>query len=161
MWGKKVNANKEYGFGLTFGNNLGRESIVPVFLYNKNFSPKVGVELLLPKRAFLRYNFSSKTILYAGTEIDGARYYIPKLGIAPGVAESFELNYSEIRSGIKWKQEIFPVLWIQCGVGYRAPVGRNLLQPFQASNAVIQSDIKGGVYAQVRVAVTLPKNLLK
>jgi len=64
------------GAGLARTYRAGRLLHVPVLFWNKTFNDKWGMELLLPARGFVRYNFSTTSMLQAGFELEGNQFLV-------------------------------------------------------------------------------------
>jgi hypothetical protein len=85
---------------------------VPLILFTKTFRDRWGLEMLLPARAHLRDNFSSKSLLLGGFEIEGNSYQL-RAGKAdflpePGRKNRFlELRRAELKFRLIY--EPFPI----------------------------------------------------
>ncbi|HTE33896.1 MAG TPA: hypothetical protein VK666_26120, partial [Chryseolinea sp.] len=71
----KKSLNKEIGFGIMV-NKSNSFLVLPVFIYNYNFSAKNGIEVSLPHKIAWRHNFTSSDILYVKAEANTRSYFI-------------------------------------------------------------------------------------
>ncbi len=74
IYGWKTSEKNMIGAGLARTYRAGRLLHVPVLFWNKTFNDKWGMELLLPARGFVRYNFSTTSMLQAGFELEGNQF---------------------------------------------------------------------------------------
>jgi len=77
IYGWKTSDKNIIGTGLARTYRAGQQIYVPVLLWNRTFSDKWGMELLLPARGHLRRNFSTGSMLQLGYELEGNQYHIP------------------------------------------------------------------------------------
>ena len=134
LYGWKTNDYTNMAVGLTRTYGGGRLLHLPVFMFNKTFNNTWGLEMLLPARAALRRNFSSKSILKLGYELEGQSYHIQSGDIdvnsvfRGGDGNDWELRKSEIRPRISWDKSITDFIWfnVQAGavITYRMDVDR-------------------------------------
>lgn len=120
LYGWKKSDDQNIAIGITRTYRGGKLLHVPIFLWNKTFNNKWGMELLLPARGALRYNFSAKSSLNFGYELEGQSYLLQN---SPGSRDLFptndyELRKSEIRPRIELNKAItsFIRLNLQAGV---------------------------------------------
>jgi hypothetical protein len=71
IYGWKTSEKNMIGAGLARTYRAGQLMHLPVLFWNKTFNDKWGMELLLPARGFVRYNFSTTSMLQAGFELEG------------------------------------------------------------------------------------------
>jgi len=138
MYGVKKSELLEWGIGLTLNSDFRNRFIaLPVFLYNRNFNQKWGVELFLPAIAKVRYNVSPSTILLAGANFASRNY---RINVDRMIAENesavadYVLRHSEIQMGIELEQKIVPWIWFNARVGYQT----NFQTTFEAKNEFAQ-----------------------
>ncbi len=119
LYGWKKSDNQNIAIGVTRTYRGGRLLHIPIFLWNKTFNNKWGMELLLPARGGLRYNFSALSSINFGYELEGQSYLLQN---SPGndlfATNNYELRKSEIRGRIMLNQALssFIRLNIQAGV---------------------------------------------
>ncbi|MFK7934559.1 MAG: DUF6268 family outer membrane beta-barrel protein [Saprospiraceae bacterium] len=139
MYGVKKSELLEWGVGLTINSSFRNRFIaLPVFLYNRNFNQKWGIELFLPAIAKVRYNLSPKTILLAGINFSSRNYRINverPFDTTDFVMADYVLRHSEIQMGIELEQKIVPWIWVNARVGYQT----NFRTSFEAKNEFARS----------------------
>lgn len=124
LYGWKRNENTMLALGATQTWRGGERLYVPLLLYNKTFNDKWGLEILMPARAHVRRNFSTKSLLLAGYEIEGNSYRIfrnenqMELGNNRR-ADFLELRRSELKFRLAYEQQIVGFIWLSAQVGYR------------------------------------------
>ncbi len=111
IYGWKKSEKNLIGTGIARTYRAGRQMYVPVFLWNRTFSDKWGMELLLPARGHVRRNFSTSSMVQLGYELEGNQYHIPS-----GTAY---LQRGELKSRILWDQKIAGFIWLQVQAGMR------------------------------------------
>jgi hypothetical protein len=111
LYGWKKDDYKMSGIGIARTLRLGRALFVPVFLYNKTFNAKWGLEIFLPARAHVRYNFSNTNMLLAGFELEGQQYDIQNSGLV--------LQRGEIKPRLAYEKKLFGFIWLAAQAGYR------------------------------------------
>lgn len=114
IYGWKTSENNMIGTGIARTYRAGQLIHVPVIFWNKTFNEKWGMELLLPARAYLRYNFSTSNILQAGFELEGNQYWAN----IPGVENAY-IQRGEIKPRIMWDKKISGFLWLNLQAGLR------------------------------------------
>ena len=135
LYGWKLNDYTNVAVGLTRTYRGGRLLHIPVLMYNKTFNETWGLEMLLPARAAVRRNFSTKSFLMLGYELEGQSYHLQDDGaFAPPFGQriqndDWELRKSEIRARISWDKSITDFIWfnVQAGVAvnYRMAIDLN------------------------------------
>lgn len=120
LYGWKKSDNQNIAIGLTRTYRGGRLLHIPILLWNKTFNKKWGMELLLPARAGLRYNFSALSSLNFGYELEGQSYLLQNSPSASDLfpTNNYELRKSEIRARVMLNQALtsFIRLNVQAGV---------------------------------------------
>lgn len=158
LYGWKFNDNTNLAFGATRTYRGGRVLHIPVMLYNKTFNDKWGVELLLPARGSVRRNFSTKSLLMFGYELEGHSYFlegVPNNGLGFSTDE-LELRKSEIRTRISWDKSLSDFVWINLQAGLRVNYRFALDQDAGASEAIINNNIGMPLYFRVGFSLVSP-----
>ena len=111
---KRKSHNKEIGFGLLL--NKSRSLLVlPVFVYNYNFSPKQGLEISLPHKIAWRHNLSPTDIIYLKAEANLRTYFIRGVAI-----DDFELfRRIDADMGVTYNKQITKFMGAELFAGYR------------------------------------------
>ncbi len=122
LFGWKTNDYTNIAIGATRTYRGGRVLHIPVLLYNKTFNEQWGTEMLLPAYGFMRYNFSTKSLLKFGYELEGQSYFLqPQNGTEAffAGASDVELRKSEIRPRISWDVALSDFIWLNFQAGMR------------------------------------------
>lgn len=122
MFGWKKKPNKTIGVGVARTWRGGTAFYNPVLLWNQTFNKHWGMELLLPARGFVRYNFSQHSLLLLGYELEGSSYnmgfnYTDNNQVLYN--SNFELRRSELRPRITWEKSIYKFIWFSAQAGVR------------------------------------------
>ena len=158
LYGWKFNDNTNLAFGATRTYRGGRVLHIPVMLYNKTFNEKWGLELLLPARGAVRHNFSTKSLLMFGYELEGHSYFLegtPDNGLG-FPTDDLELRKSEIRTRISWDKSLSDFIWLNLQAGLRVNYRFTLDQDAGASDAIINNNIGMPLYFRVGFSLVSP-----
>lgn len=139
LFGWKTNDYTNVAIGATRTYRGGRVLHIPVLLYNKTFNQTWGLEMLLPAYGSVRRNFSTKSFLKLGYELEGQSYLLqPQSGTEAffNAASSNELRKSEIRPRISWDVALSDFVWLGFQAGMRVNY-RFAVDLESASNAPI------------------------
>jgi hypothetical protein len=170
IYGWKKSPTFAWGLGLQLGYTFGRQSLYPVLLYNRTFSPHWGVESLFPARVTFRYNASPKTLLFAGYTVDGLNYNIKLREPLQNGLRTLILRETEVKPRVRLEREIYDFLWFGLEGGYRYNYSFNNVD--QNSNArglfgagsndkTIVNTLGGAPYASVELFLVPPRKFLK
>jgi hypothetical protein len=129
IYGWKTSDNNMIGTGIARTYRAGQLIHVPVLFWNKTFNEKWGMELLLPARAYLRYNFSTSNMLQAGFELEGNQYWAN----VPGVENAY-IQRGEIKPRIMWDKKLSGFLWINLQAGLRYNYRFDVAKTYNASD---------------------------
>lgn len=116
IYGWKTSEKNMIGTGLARTYRAGRLIHVPVLFWNKTFNDKWGMELLLPARGFVRYNFSTTNMLQAGFELEGNQFVMQLPGTS---SRNTYIQRGEIKPRIMWDKKLTGFLWINAQAGLR------------------------------------------
>ena len=164
LYGWKTNDYTNVAVGLSRTFRGGRLLYVPAVLYNKTFNEKWGLEMLLPARAAVRRNFSTKSFLMLGYELEGQSYHLQgenegNISSAldfNGSNNAWELRKSEIRARISWDKSITDFIWfnVQAGavINYRMDFDLN----DAATNAWLTNDLGIPFYFRFGIQLVSP-----
>lgn len=159
LYGWKFNDNTNLAFGATRTYRGGRVLHIPVMLYNKTFNEKWGVELLLPARGAVRRNFSTKSLLMFGYELEGHSYFLegtPDNNLGFPTNNELELRKSEIRTRISWDKSLSDFIWFNVQAGVRVNYRFALDQDTGASEALLNNNIGMPLYFRVGFSLVSP-----
>ncbi|MBM3431371.1 MAG: hypothetical protein FJX92_00020 [Bacteroidetes bacterium] len=116
VYGWKRSEKNMYGLGLARTYRAGQIIHVPVLLWNKTFSDKWGMELLLPARGHLRHNFSTSSIVQLGFELEGNQFWMPVVNSPTG---TLFLQRGELKPRIMWDKKLTGFFWLNVQAGLR------------------------------------------
>jgi len=120
LWGKKPTDTKQWAIGLSRTYRAGELNYLPVVLYNwSSVNRKWGIETLFPARGDVRYNFSPRSMLFAGFDLEGNSYRLGNQGELETPFNDLELRRSELRFRLKYERQISGFIWVSAKVGYR------------------------------------------
>ncbi|MEM9859090.1 MAG: DUF6268 family outer membrane beta-barrel protein, partial [Bacteroidota bacterium] len=158
IYGKQVNPNKQVGYGLSFGYDLGQPAIFPLFIYNNDFNLHWGLELLLPKSIKLRYSPSNQWHFYATSELKGASYHLQD-EVLDGF-DQLEFRRSSVRPNLTVEREIHDWLWVGGTMGYRIPINIFISEPGEnRRNSIIEIDADAALYFNFSIFLVPPAKL--
>ncbi|MEM6318566.1 MAG: DUF6268 family outer membrane beta-barrel protein [Bacteroidota bacterium] len=134
IYGVQKNEAIEWGVGLTLNSSFRNRLVpLPLFLYNRTFNKKWGIEVLLPASINIRHNPRPHTILLGGVNFAGRNYRLDverRLDNNELVNADYILRHSEIQMGVEIEQRIIPWLWLHARLGYQL----NFRTTFDAKN---------------------------
>jgi len=116
---KKKSVNKEIGFGFMANKSFNTMTILPVFIFNYNYSPKAGIEISLPRKIAWRYNLSPSDIFYAKAEAMTRSYYIV-------CDNEYAFRRTELDMGIAYNRQITKFFGAELFGGYRRNISTRL-----------------------------------
>lgn len=135
---KKKSLNKEIGAGLLVSKS-NRLNILPVFVFNYNFSPKLGVEITLPHKIAWRYNLTPTDIFYFKNEAVTRTYYTYGLNDQPSIFRRIDLDMSGV-----YNKQISKLVGFELSAGYRRNISNRLPEhiiPIKSSGFVAGLEI--------------------
>lgn len=116
IYGWKTSEKNMIGLGLSRTYRAGQVLHIPVFLWNKTFNDHWGMELLLPARGHLRYNFSTSNILQLGFELEGNQFM---MNLPNSLNGSVFIQRGELKPRIIWDKKISGFIWLSAQAGLR------------------------------------------
>jgi len=116
IYGWKTSEKNMIGTGLSRTYRAGQILHVPVLFWNKTFNDHWGMELLLPARGHLKYNFSASNILQLGFELEGNQFWMNLPNSRNG--EVF-IQRGELKPRIVWDRKIKGFIWFSAQAGVR------------------------------------------
>lgn len=154
LWGKKTDAYTEWGVGLAQSLRFGEYMAYPVFLYNKTFSPKWGLEMLLPARVALRHNLHTNTILSLESAVGGGAFQIFASDVHP-LGQQFQFRESALRLSLMAEQQLLPMVWMEAAIGYNQPIGYKYVSS-RVSDPVV-SQLESSWFTRLSFSVRAPR----
>jgi hypothetical protein len=171
LYGWKKCETKSTAIGLYLNYSLGRQSILPVYLYNNTFNPHWGIEALIPAFIKMRYNINEKSLMYAGYTLEGASYNLDIDNPAIQQYKSLQLRKSNIKLFVELQREIYKFIWISVTAGIRQPTNFNITTKddkggsFSFSkgivhgNQLIKNTVSLAPFLNATIFITPPKTL--
>jgi hypothetical protein len=160
IYGWKFSDYTNLGFGVTRTYRGGRLLHLPVLLYNKTFNEKWGTEMLIPARAHLRYNFSVKSLLLFGYELEGQSYHMQSMSNAPfntfNPNTDLELRRSEIRARLQYRRSLSNFIWLDAQAGARIAYRFDMDESEAMKEAVLENNIGIPLYFRLGIALVSP-----
>jgi hypothetical protein len=136
---KRRSANTEMGYGLMV-NKSNNYLVLPVFVYNHNFSTRTGVEIMLPHKIAWRYNLSPKDIFYVKTEANTRSYFLPQLN-----ADGHDVfRRIDVDMGVAYNRSFTSFMGAELFAGYRKNMSTRLpgtVIAVQSSGCFITADL--------------------
>ncbi|PWJ59404.1 hypothetical protein CLV98_102237 [Dyadobacter jejuensis] len=130
---KKLSETKEIGGGILISksNNL---NILPVFIFNYNFSPVSGLEIALPRKIALRQNLSPKDIIYVKSEAVTRSYYTYGNNKQAGIFRRIDVDFS-----VLYNRQFNKLIGMELSAGYRKNISNKVpmdIIPIRSSGLV-------------------------
>jgi pimeloyl-ACP methyl ester carboxylesterase len=116
IYGWKKSESDMIGVGIARTYRAGRLIYVPVLLWNKTFNDRWGMELLLPAKGFVRYNFSTSSMLQLGFELEGNQFYS---NLPQSKNGAVYIQRGEFKPRIMWDKKLTGFLWLNVQAGLR------------------------------------------
>jgi hypothetical protein len=173
LYGWKKCETKSTGIGIFINYALGRQTISPVYLYNNTFNKHWGIEALVPAYIKGRYNFSEKSLLYFGYDIEGASYNLSINNPAITQYQSLQLRKSNVRVLLEYQRELYQIVWFSIAAGMRQPINFNITTrhdlggyfsfskfAFVPGNQLIRNTLSLAPFINVSIFITPPKTLM-
>ncbi|MBU3677789.1 MAG: hypothetical protein FGM54_11505 [Chitinophagaceae bacterium] len=150
FYGWKKGDYRMMGVGLSRTYRLGRPLIVPVFLYNRTFNEKWGIEAVLPARGHVRYNFSTNSMLLGGYELEGQQVDL--------VNSNTFLQRGEIKPRLVFEQRLKGFFWLSLQAGYRVNGRFNLVDRYngEEKNEIIKNNWGASPYVNISINFVSP-----
>jgi hypothetical protein len=173
LYGKKKCETKSTGLGIFINYALGRQTIFPVYLYNNTFNKHWGIEALLPAYLKGRYNFSEKSLLLFGYDIEGASYNLSINNPAISQYQSLQLRKSNVRLVAEFQKELYKFVWFSIAAGIRQPINFNITTRHDRGgyfsfsrfsiipgNQLIKNTLSLAPFINASIFITPPKTLM-
>lgn len=160
LYGWKFDDNTNFAIGVTRTYRGGRVLHIPILMYNKSFNERWGTELLLPARGAVRYNFSVKSLLLFGYELEGQSYLLQSSAAAPlnnfMPNNGLELRKSEFRTRIQFRKSITDFIWLDAQVGLRMAYRFDLDLNESQKTPILENNIGFPLYFRFGIALVSP-----
>jgi hypothetical protein len=120
-----------------------------VFVYNHNFSNKLGLEISLPHKMALRYNLTPSDIIYLKSEANIRSYFIRD----PALKNYDMFRRIDVDMGIAYNKQITKFMGAELFAGYR----HNLSYQLPESITAVKNS---GFVASFEIYIRPPQGLL-
>lgn len=161
VYGWKKSDRLMYGFGMSRSYLIGEANYVPVVYYYNTFSSrKWGIEAVLPARAELRRNFSSRAFAFFGYELQGQSYFMSNLENLDGIANP-ELRRGELRIRAKFEHSLKDFIWVSAQLGLRYNWNFNvddgdIFRGFGDDDYELENDLSNALYFNISLNLVSP-----
>jgi len=116
IYGWKTSDRNMICTGISRTYRAGQILHIPVLFWNKSFNDHWGMELLLPARGHLKYNFSTSNILQLGFELEGNQFLMNLPNSQNG---KVFIQRGELKPRVAWDKKITGFLWMSAQAGIR------------------------------------------
>jgi hypothetical protein len=116
IYGWKTSDRNMIGTGVSRTYRAGQILYVPVLFWNRSFNDHWGMELLLPARGHVKYNFSTSNILQLGFELEGNQFLVNLPNSQNG---KVFLQRGELKPRVAWDKKLTGFLWLSAQAGLR------------------------------------------
>lgn len=158
LYGWKKNDRSSYAIGATRTYRGGEVLHIPVFLLNKTFNSKWGVEMLLPARGHVRRTINPRSMLFFGYELEGNSYNIREVNLLNQSNNLLELRKSEIRARVMYETSVSGFIWLSVQAGARIMYRFNVAEQDRGTRGdfIIQNQVSTPFYFNVSINLVSP-----
>lgn len=156
IYGWKTSDKNMIGAGLSRTYRAGQILHIPVLLWNKTFNDQWGMELLLPARGHLRYNFSTTNILQLGFELEGNQFWMNLPNSQNG---QVFIQRGELKPRIIWDKKIKGFIWFSAQAGLRYNWRFDVMNEYNAkeiSQRYFTSNLGNPLYFNISINLVSP-----
>lgn len=161
IYGWKKSPDLSYGLGFYMNYDLGGPSLYPVFMYNRNFNSRWGIESAFPKEASLRWNGSKQhTMVYGGYDVSGSTFQLTFPDLDLSAQKSLQLQRSNVRVKLALEREIYDFLWIGMEAGFNITVNMDLSNDnwwYSLDKELINTQFGPAPFVQFQLFVVPPR----
>ena len=150
LYGIKKSYTAMWGFGVLRAYRLGRVVHVPALLWNKSFTKKWGVEMLLPARAIVRLTPGTKTIFTAGYELEGNQFAISSNN---AVLNNSFFQRGEIRPKLGYETQLSKNVRFSANAGIRFNGRFNIADKYDGKQLILENTAKPNVFVNVGLSI--------
>lgn len=156
IYGWKTSEKNMIGTGLARTYRAGQVIHVPVLFWNRTFTDKWGMELLLPARGFLRYNVSTTNMFQFGFELEGNQFW---MDLANSKNKSVFIQRGELKPRIMWDKKISGFIWLNAQAGLRYNWRFDVMDEYDARKETIRyftSNLGNPFYFNISINLVSP-----
>lgn len=163
-FGKKVNADTEWGVGLTYSTNAARTVVLPFLFYNRTWNDRWGLESALPAQVFLRYNVDPARghAFRTGVQADSKFYVINSLGDR-GRFENlneFYLRRLGLKALTQYEHKLGGWFWAFAQGGVYIPINARFNE-IDAVDVDLMTSVEARPFFRVGLFLAPPKELIR
>ncbi|MCI5058561.1 MAG: DUF6268 family outer membrane beta-barrel protein [Flavobacteriales bacterium] len=161
LYGIRSSYNSTWGIGITYSYSFGRQLIFPILAYAKKYNKYWSLETLIPVNLSLRFNASKKDAFEFLTRVSGDSYNIQFDDYNP---DNLFLQSSDLFSGLTYERNVFSILWMSVGGGYRYNYSFDLFRENnfnQRSDPEFSNDVQSSWFVDVGVFLVAPDKWIK
>ena len=151
LYGRKLHRDLEWGVGIAQTLQFGSYRVYPVFMLNQTFNDKWGLEMVLPKEAFLRRNFTKKIALKLGAELDGSNF---NLQVNETTRQYLQVRQGFLRAKAQLEWQLAPMVWTSFETGYIFPISFRHTYPEVSPS--FRSNQENSWYTGISVSIRAP-----
>lgn len=149
-------SNTKIGAGFVLNQVMGRTIFYPLFIYEKQLTPRWTMDLTLPKSVAMRYRANERNFVTIGADIRGWRYNLTN-ALEDGQRD-LTLRKVDLQFSLSWEHELHDWLWFGLDVGYNKNLQYNLANPGDSSkDALIDIRSKDAAYTKFSIFIVPPR----
>ena len=160
IYGWKTSEKNMIGTGIARTYRAGQLIHVPVLFWNKTFNDKWGIELLLPARGYVRYNFSTSNMLQVGFELEGNQFWMnPSSGSISNASNPVYIQRGELKPRIMWDKKLSGFIWLNAQVGMRSNWRFDVMNEYNGrkdSQRYFNSNLSNPMYFNISINLVSP-----
>jgi hypothetical protein len=161
IYGWKTSEKNMIGTGIARTYRAGQVIHVPVLFWNKTFNDKWGMELLLPARGHVRYNFSTSNMLQFGFELEGNQFWMNSSSNSFLSSSSVPIfiQRGELKPRIMWDKKISGFIWLNAQVGMRSNWRFDVMKEYDArkdKQRYFTSNLSNPLYFNISINLVSP-----
>lgn len=156
VYGWKTSEKNMIGTGIARTYRAGQLIHVPVLLWNRTFNDHWGMELLLPARGHLRYNFSTSSMLQLGFELEGNQFWMNLANSPRGTAY---IQRGELKPRIMWDRKLAGFIWLNAQAGLRQNWRFDVMNEYNAKDEKLRyfsSNLGNPMYFSISLSFVTP-----
>lgn len=161
IYGWKTSEKNMIGTGIARTYRAGQLIHVPVLFWNKTFNDKWGMELLLPARGHVRYNFSTSNMLQFGFELEGNQFWMNPSdnSFVSSASAPIFIQRGELKPRIMWDKKISGFIWLNAQVGMRSNWRFDVMNKYNGrkdSDLYFSSNLTNPLYFNISINLVSP-----
>jgi hypothetical protein len=151
IFGWKKGFTRMMGIGIGRNYRFGRVIHLPVFLYNRSFNKKWGVDALLPARLNFRYAPNNNSMVLIGYELEGGQF---RTNSSNTLLNNTFFQRGEIRPKVTLEQKLGKYFLFTTSVGVRLNGRFDLATSYDGEKYVAENNVGAALFANAGIHVT-------